>query len=93
MSPTLSFVSLFLFFLLPSICGGANRERLVSQLHPVQPLAGHRRHRRVQVLAEAVALGGGRPRVPDEVEGLERPEGAQQLAHLKHHDTTPLNTI
>lgn len=49
----------------------------------MQALARHGRHPRVQVLAEAVALRSGGPRVPHEVEGLERPESAEQFAHLK----------
>lgn len=66
----------------PSICGRADRESLISQGHPVETFAGDGGDPRVQVLAESVALGSRGTRVPHEVEGLERSESTQQLAHL-----------
>mmetsp|Transcript_28370 Transcript_28370/g.46949 ORF Transcript_28370/g.46949 Transcript_28370/m.46949 type:complete len:317 (-) Transcript_28370:577-1527(-) len=62
--------------------GHLHRERLVPKGHAVQPGAGLHRDRGLLVLAEAVALGGGGPGLAHQVEGLQRPEGRQQLAHL-----------
>lgn len=41
----------------------------------------------VHVLTEGVALGEPRGAVLDQVEGLERPEGCQQLFHLQQAKT------
>lgn len=66
----------------PSVSSGPNCESLVAESHAVQSLARNGRDSRIDVLAEAVALGRGRPWIAHEVERLQRPEGAQEFPHL-----------